>query len=73
MLGGMVWAIEHPSAGIVEADELDHKRVLEVAKPYLGPVVGAYTDWTPIDHRPGLFPEDLDPTDPWQFKNILVR
>ena len=72
VLGGMVWAIEHPSAGIVEADELDHKRVLEVARPYLGPVVGAYTDWSPLDRRAVLFPEDLDPADPWQFKNILV-
>jgi homospermidine synthase len=72
VLGGMVWAIEHPTAGIVEADELDHKRVLEVARPYLGPVVGAYSDWSPLDNRAALFPEDLDPADPWQFKNILV-
>jgi homospermidine synthase len=72
VLGGMVWAIEHPNAGIVEADDLDFRRVLEVARPYLGPVVGAYTDWTPLDHRPGLFAENLDPTDPWQFKNVLV-
>ena len=72
VLGGMVWAIEHPGAGIVEADELDFRRVLEVARPYLGPVVGAYTDWTPLEERAVLFPEDIDPTDPWQFKNILV-
>lgn len=72
VLGGMVWAIEHPGAGLVEADELDFRRVLEVARPYLGPVVGAYTDWTPLEDRAVLFPEDIDPTDPWQFKNILV-
>ena len=23
--------------------------------------------------RPGLFPEDLDTSDPWQFRNMLVR
>ena len=28
VLGGMVWAIENPRAGIVEADQLDHARVL---------------------------------------------
>jgi len=72
VLGGMVWAIEHPTAGIVEADELDYKRVLEVARPYLGPVVGAYSDWTPLDNRAVLFSEDIDPADSWQFKNILV-
>jgi homospermidine synthase len=68
----MVCAIERPAAGILEADELDHKRVLEVAKPYLGPVVGVYGDWTPLDDRSVLFPEDIDPADPWQFKNVLV-
>ena len=72
VLGGMVWAIEQPEAGIVEADELDYRRVLEVARPYLGPMVGAYTDWSPLDDRGVLFPEDIDPSDPWQFKNILV-
>ena len=24
-------------------------------------------------NRPGLFPEDIDETDPWQFRNVLVR
>jgi len=41
--------------------------------PYLGPVLGADTDWTPLTDRPGLFPEELDKRDPWQFKNVLVR
>jgi homospermidine synthase len=73
VLAGMVWALENPKAGIVETDEMDFKRCLEVQSPYLGPQNGFYTDWTPLDGRPGLFPEDLDTKDPWQFRNILVR
>lgn len=73
VLAGMVWAIENPNAGIVEADEMDFRRCLEVQLPYLGPVKGYYTDWTPLTDRPGLFPEDIDTSDPWQFRNILVR
>ncbi|MBY5356933.1 homospermidine synthase [Rhizobium leguminosarum] len=73
VLAGMVWALENPNAGIVEADEIDYKRCLEVQMPYLGPVEGHYTDWTPLDGRPGLFPEDIDTKDPWQFRNVLVR
>jgi homospermidine synthase len=73
VLAGMVWALENPNAGIVEADEMDYKRCLEVQMPYLGPVIGTYTDWTPLQDRPGLFPEDIDETDPWQFRNVLVR
>jgi homospermidine synthase len=73
VLAGMVWALENPEAGIVEADDMDFARCLEVQRPYLGPVKGYYTDWTPLDGRPMFFPEDLDTSDPWQFKNILVR
>ncbi|MGH6923172.1 MAG: homospermidine synthase [Propylenella sp.] len=73
VLAGMVWALENPEAGIVEADEMDYRRCLEVQLPYLGPVSGFYTEWTPLTDRPGLFPEDIDESDPWQFRNVLVR
>jgi homospermidine synthase len=73
VLAGMVWALENPQAGIVEADDVDFRRCLDVQMPYLGPVVGVYTDWTPLDGRPGFFPEDIDTSDPWQFRNVLVR
>lgn len=73
VLAGMVWALENPEAGIVEADEIDFRRCLEVQRPYLGPVIGVYTDWTPLSGRPGFFPEDIDTSDPWQFRNVLVR
>ena len=73
VLAGMVWALENPKAGIVEADEMDFRRCLAVQTPYLGPVVGQYTDWTPLADRPGFFPEDIDRRNPWQFRNVLVR
>jgi homospermidine synthase len=71
-LAGMIWAMENPRLGIVEPDEMDYRRPLEICKPYLGPVVGKYTDWTPLLQRGELFTEDLDASDPWQFKNIRV-
>jgi homospermidine synthase len=73
ILAGMVWAIENPTAGIVEADEMDFQRCLEVQLPYLGPVEGHFTDWTPLTRRLALFPDDIDADDPWQFRNILVH
>lgn len=72
VLGGMVWAMENPLQGVVEPEDVDFRRVLDIATPYLGPVVGAYTEWTPLQDRGTLFPEDVDPQDPWQFKNIRV-
>ncbi|HUZ31288.1 MAG TPA: saccharopine dehydrogenase C-terminal domain-containing protein [Xanthobacteraceae bacterium] len=73
VLAGIVWMLEHPDRGIVEADEMDFKRCLEVQRPYLGPVIGRYTEWTPVKGRNGLFPEAIDRDDPWQFSNVLVR
>ncbi len=72
VLAGIVWAIENPERGIVECEELDYHRILDVVHPYLGNVVGVYSDWTPLIGRGKLFPEDLDTDDPWQFKNFRV-
>jgi homospermidine synthase len=71
-LSGMVWAMENPNSGLVEPDEMDFRRNLEICMPYLGPVVGRYTDWTPLHDRERLFPEEIDKSDPWQFKNVRV-
>jgi len=71
-LAGMIWAMENPNRGVVEPDDMDYQRPLEICRPYLGPVVGKYTDWTPLHQRGELFAEDLDQSDPWQFKNIRV-
>jgi homospermidine synthase len=72
VLSGMVWAMENPNLGIVEPDEMDFRRNLEICMPYLGPVAGEYTDWTPLHERERLFTEDIDKSDPWQFKNVRV-
>ncbi len=71
-LAGVIWAIENPNRGVVEPDDIDFQRPLKICRPYLGPVVGKYTDWTPLYQRGELFAEDLDQTDPWQFKNVRV-
>ncbi len=71
-LSGMIWAMENPRRGLVEPDEMDFERPLDICMPYLGTVVGKYTDWTPLYQRGELFAEDLDTADPWQFKNIRV-
>jgi homospermidine synthase len=72
VLAGMIWALENPQRGVVEPDEIDFERILEIGRPYLGTLVGAYTDWTPLVARSILFKEDIDPDDPWQFKNVRV-
>ena len=71
-LAGVIWALENPKRGIVEPEDLDFRRVLDIATPYLGIVHGKYTNWTPLRARKDpLFPEDTA-ADPWQFKNFRV-
>ena len=72
VLSGLVWALENPTRGVTEPDEMDFRRNLEICTPYLGPVVGVYGAWNPLVDRGRLFEENLDKSDPWQFRNVLV-
>jgi homospermidine synthase len=68
----MAWALSNPREGIVEADDIDHRLVLEAGLPYLGDVVGVWGDWTPLEDRSALYEEAADASDPWQFLNFRV-
>jgi homospermidine synthase len=72
VLGGMAAAAARPAMGLVEPEALDFRRVLDTARPYLGRVVGARCDWTPLTGRGRMFPEHLDRRDPWRFANVCV-
>ena len=61
------------AAGIVEADEIDFARCLQLQRPYPGPVEGHFTTCTPLTGRSPSLPQDIDPDDPWQFRNVLVH
>jgi len=73
VLAGMIWAIENDQCGVVEPDTMDFERVLQIARPYLGTMIGVWGDWTPVQGRQRLFAEPVDFEDPWQFSNVLVR
>ncbi len=73
VLAGVIWAIRNPDLGVIEPDDIDHETMLEIARPYLGEVIGSYGEWTPLENRNWPFEEDIDPEDPFQFKNIRVK
>jgi homospermidine synthase len=74
VLAGAMWLIENPNRGVVEPEEIDFNYILDICRPYLGPVVGVRSDWTPLQDRNKLFPEaNLDTSDPWQFENFRIR
>jgi homospermidine synthase len=73
VIAGAMWLIEHPNQGMLEPEDLDHDYVLNICKPYLGPVVAVASDWTPLKGRGELFPEPgVDWSDPWQFQNFRI-
>jgi homospermidine synthase len=73
VLAGAVWMIQNPNKGFTEPEAIDHDFVLDICKPYLGPVVAVRSDWTPLKDRSVLMEEQgLDLSDPWQFKNFRV-
>ncbi len=72
-LTAIMWAIHNPRRGLVEPDDMDFEFCLDVATPYLGRMVGEYTEWTPLQGRGELFEEMLDVDRPWQLENTRAR
>ena len=52
MLAAVTWAVRHPKRGVCLPEDLPHDEVLNVARPYLGTISSARSDWTPLSsHR----------------------
>ncbi len=76
VVAATLWMIENPERGVCVPDDLPHRFILKIAKPYLGKFISKPYDWTPLQHRVQGFPQhhgsNLDTKDPWQFKNFLI-
>ena len=73
VLAATAWVANNPRVGYCEPEDLPHEQVLEIARPYLGPMVSEPTHWTPLDGRSDLFEQPLvDAQDPWQFGNFVL-
>ncbi len=76
VVAASMWMIENPLEGVCVPDDLPHDYVLKIAKPFLGRWISKPKDWTPLQNRVNPFKgfnrPDLDPRDPWQFKNFLM-
>lgn len=72
-VAAILWTIRNPRRGVVEPENLDFEDCLATAEPYLGNMVGEFTEWTPLEGRGKYFPEKLDVQSPWQLQNIRSR
>ena len=77
VLAAATWAIRNPKQGVCLPEDLPHREVLDVARPYLGTISSARSDWTPLSRHRIYFEEraetQVDKSDPWQFRNFLFR
>ncbi|HZZ70891.1 MAG TPA: hypothetical protein VFE24_01475, partial [Pirellulales bacterium] len=76
VVAAVSWMIDNPAKGIRLPEDLPYEYILRFAKPYLGNFISTPSDWTPLQHYHNAFDgytrANIDPTDPWQFKNFLV-
>ena len=60
IMGALMWMLDHPRAGVVEAESMDSAQILAIARPYLGTISTAVTDShadTALDYATFLLPE----------------
>jgi homospermidine synthase len=76
VLGALFWMIRNPNEGVKLPDQLPHEEIMEVAMPYLGPVVSQPTDWMPPASRnlaaaqPGQY--TIADAEPWRFGRFHI-
>jgi homospermidine synthase len=75
VVAAVEWMIKNPTRSVNLPDDLPHREILKIAKPYLGPFISKAVDWTPLSDWPVLF-ENFGESRPalddvWQFESFL--
>lgn len=58
IVGALAWMLSHPTAGVVEAEDMDADCVMRAARPFLGQLFGLETRW-PAGGGPDLQIQDF--------------
>ncbi len=76
VVSAAMWMMDNPEKGVNVPDDLPHDYILKIAKPWLGKLHSAASDWTPLKHYTNAFKgynaPSLDTKHAWQFKNFLL-
>ena len=65
MLAGLDAVLREPRRGVMVPEDIDYVRALEVARPFLGPLVFLESDWRPEKPRGHAGSR-------WQFENLRI-
>ena len=75
VIAAVQYLINNPEEGICLPDDLDHRQILHVAKPYLGTFTSQPVEWSPL-HIKDTFIDytntAIAPEDVWQFTSFLT-
>lgn len=75
VIAASIYMIRNPGLGVSLPDHFDHKEILKISKPYLGPFMSHPVNWTPLDRAHAYLDygiENPKPEDVWQFTTFLV-
>lgn len=76
VVAASIWMIKNPKRGFLLPDDIDHELILEIAEPYITPLVSQAVDWTPLKNlntKFTKFDQDMPKEeDQWQFTTFLV-
>lgn len=76
VVAAAIYAIKHPRLGFCLPDDIDHREILAIAKPFLGEFVSQPTSWNPLNvPNPYLVFGKQKPKqeEMWQFNTFLVK
>ena len=73
VLGALFWMIRNPNEGVRLPDSLPHEEIMELALPYLGPMISQPVDWLPLPSRDLAGEYSIADAKPWQFGQFHVN
>lgn len=77
LIAALDWLIANPQRGLCFPEVLDHERVLDFARPYLGEFISKPVHWSPLDRKNPFLDyfqtKKILPEDEWQFTTFLCH
>ncbi len=76
VVAASIWMIKNPKRGFLLPDDIDYEMILEIAEPYITPLISQAVDWNPLKNlntKFTKFDQDMPKEeDKWQFTTFLV-
>lgn len=71
VIAAAIMALDAPMRGLLEPEDLDHAKALQLCAPYLGPMVTVRSDWHPTEQTRGFqFSDFLAPETAPQARDL---